>query len=80
MIDMTTGAVRFRLPQILKERGIKQADLADAMGVHKQTVSRLAGGVRQIDLETLAKLCDALDVQVGDLLVYVPDEKAGEQN
>jgi putative transcriptional regulator len=75
---MTPGAVRFRLPQILKERGIKQKDLAEKMGVHKQTVSRLAGGVRQIDLETLAKLCEALDLKIEDLLVYIPDEDEGK--
>jgi putative transcriptional regulator len=74
MFVMTTGAVRFRLPEILKERGLKQIDLAEKMGVHKQTVSRLTGGVRQIDLDTLAKLCEALEVQVGDLLKYEPDE------
>ncbi len=78
MLDMSPGAVRFRLPQILKERKLKQVELAEMMGVHKQTVSRLTGGVRQIDLETLAKLCDALGVQVGDLLKYEPDEEKGE--
>jgi putative transcriptional regulator len=71
---MTTGAVRFRLSEILKERGMKQKDLAEKMGVHEQTISRLIGGVRQIDLTTLAKLCDALGVSVEDLLRYVPEE------
>lgn len=76
MLDMTTGAVRFRLTEILKERNMKQKDLAEKMGTAEQTVSRWTIGIRMIDLETLAKLCYALDVQPGDLLVYDPE---GEQ-
>lgn len=70
---MTTGAVRFTLPEVMKARKIKQVELARRMGVHKQTVNRLVNGTRQLDLETLAKLCEALDVQPGDLLVYTPE-------
>lgn len=75
MLYMPQGAVRFRLNEILKERKLKQKDLAEKMGVAKQTVSRLTVGVRMIDLETLAKLCEALDVEVGELLDYVPDSE-----
>lgn len=78
MLNMSPGAVRWMLPKILKERKIKQVELAEVMGVHKQTVSRLAGGVRQIDLDTLARLCEALELGVGDLLVFVPEEE-GQQ-
>jgi putative transcriptional regulator len=64
--------VTFRLKDILEERKIRQYELADRMGIHKQTVSRLTVGVRMIDLGTLARLCDALDVEPGDLLVRAP--------
>lgn len=75
MLNTTPGAVRFRLSEILKSREMKQIDLAQKAGMHKQTVSRLVGGVRQIDLITIARLCDALNVGVEDLLEYIPDEK-----
>jgi len=76
MTDMT-GAVRLRLPEIMKERKLKQVELAEKMNVHRQTVNRLTGGVRQIDLDTLAKLCDALNLKPGDLLEYSPDTPDG---
>jgi len=73
MTDMT-GAVRFRLPEIMKAKNMRQNELARKMGVHKQTVNRLvSGGVHQIDLETLAKLCDALSIRPEDLLEYSPE-------
>lgn len=75
MFDTMTGAVHFRLPELMKERKIKQVELARRMGVHKQTVNRLAGGARQIDLDTLARLCDALGVEPQDILVYTPGDK-----
>ena len=52
---MKTRAVRFRLADILEERKMKQVDLATKMGTHRQTVNRLVGNVRQIDLETSCK-------------------------
>lgn len=66
--DMRQGAVRWKLPQILENRGLKQIQLAERTGLHKQTISRLCGDIKQIDLETLDKLCDALDIEPGDLL------------
>lgn len=77
---MTTGAIRFTLPEVMRERKIKQVELARKMGVHKQTVNRLVNGTRQLDLETLAKLCEALGVQPGDLLVYTPESESLADN
>ena len=75
---MKTRAVRFRLADILEERKIKQVDLAKKMGTHRVTISRLVGGVRQIDLATLERLCDALDLQPGDFFDYDPQDKESQ--
>jgi len=75
---MKTRAVRFRLADILEERKMKQVDLATKMGTHRQTVNRLVGNVRQIDLETLERLCDALNLTPGDFFDYDPTKKASQ--
>lgn len=48
--------------------------LAERAGVPKDFVYRLdAGQARHIDLEALARLCDALQCDMQDILVWEPD-------
>ncbi len=75
MLNPMPGAVRLRLSEILKERGMKQMDLAVKTGLSENTISDLVSSVRQVRLDTIAKICDALDVQPGDLLEYTPEKK-----
>lgn len=76
MLDNMTGAVRIRLSEILKERNMRQIELAKRTGLSENAISDLtANAVRQIRLDTLAKICDALDIQLSDLLDYTPDRE-----
>ncbi len=75
MLNTMPGAVRFRLSDILKERGMKQVDLATKAGLSENAISKMTGYGRMVRLDTLAKICDVLDVQPGDLLEYVPEKK-----
>ncbi|WP_179378064.1 helix-turn-helix domain-containing protein [Jannaschia marina] len=52
----------------------KGRDLAAEIGITEQNLSLLKSGkVKGIRFETLARLCDALDCQPGDLLEAVDD-------
>ena len=62
-----------RLAEARRENGMTQAQLAEASGVHRVTISRLESGKVSANVETLGKLAKALGVQVGDLV----DKKAG---
>ena len=60
--------VRIRLDRILFDRKIKQNVLAEQTGLSPNTISGLAtNGATMIRLSTLAKVCEALDIQPGDL-------------
>ncbi len=51
--------------------------LAEATGITYNHLRQImAGDAKALKLETLDKLCKALDCGVGDLLEYVPDEEA----
>ena len=57
-----------RLYELRKQRGLTQNDLADYVGVNKQTISQYERGVRRPDYETLERLCDYFNVSTDYML------------
>ncbi|MGG5373043.1 helix-turn-helix domain-containing protein [Enterococcus sp. AZ196] len=56
--------------EMVKKR-IKLNDLADAVGITPANLSRLKNGkVSAIRFSTLEKICEVLDCQPGDILIY----------
>jgi len=75
---MRTVAIRNRLSRVMGERRLKIQDVADRAGLAYTTVFALYHDkARRVDLATLDRLCRVLNVGVGDLFEYVPDESAG---
>ncbi|NBD31016.1 MAG: helix-turn-helix domain-containing protein [Alphaproteobacteria bacterium] len=63
-----------RLDVMMALRKTKGRDLAARIGTTEQNLSLLKSGkVKGIRFETLARLCEALDCQPGDLLEIAPD-------
>ena len=63
------------LPVLLAERRMKVADLIRMTGISKSTVHKIYNEqTSRIDFETMDKICEALDIGVGDLFTYVPNE------
>jgi putative transcriptional regulator len=59
-------------------RSISYRDIRDATSISQNALSDLAQGkTTRYYANTLIKLCEYFNCQVGDLLVYVPDEPAG---
>ena len=62
-----------RLDVVLAQRKMKSKDLAEAVGITVQNMSLLKSGkVKGVRFETLARICDVLDCQPGDLLEACP--------
>ena len=57
-----------RLYDLRKQRDLTQYELAQSIGVNKQTVSQYERGVRRPDLETLSILCDYFNVSADYIL------------
>ncbi len=64
-MDMTIGK---RIALLRKEKGLTQEDLANAMGVSPQAVSKWELGQTCPDISALPKLADLLEVTVDELL------------
>ncbi len=59
-----------RLEEIRKQRGIKQEELADAMGVSRQTISSLENGRYNPSVILAIKLARYFQMNVEDLFLY----------
>lgn len=67
------GRIHCRLDELLAERGMTLARLAELVGVTVVNLSVLKNDrARAIRFSTLTAVCDVLGCQVGDLLVVVP--------
>jgi putative transcriptional regulator len=70
--------IRFHLAAILKHKGWTPYRLSRETGLTVPTAYRLADPdlrFGRFTVDTLARLCAALDVQPGDLLSHVPAKK-----
>lgn len=63
------------LSEIMGRKRLKIADVVAGTGLAINTVSGLYHDkVKRVDLETLDKLCDFLEVGIGDILEHVKEE------
>ncbi|MEV4317234.1 XRE family transcriptional regulator [Actinocrispum sp. NPDC049592] len=67
-ISAALAEVGPRLKRIRTERGVTLAELADATGISKSTLSRLEGGQRKPSLELLLPIALAHQVPVDELV------------
>lgn len=51
-----------------KQKGLTQAQLAEALGVSDKTISRWETGKTMLDLSFYEPLCEILDIQISELL------------
>lgn len=64
-----------QLDVMLAKRKMRSKELAARIGITEPNLSLLKSGkVKGIRFETLARICEALNCQPGDLLEYRPDE------
>ena len=71
------GDIIFNIDVMLAKRKMSVTQLADKLGITIANVSILkTGKAKAIKVSTLAKLCEALNCQPGDILEYRPG--AGE--
>lgn len=57
-----------RLKELRKKRGLSQLQLAMALDMNQNSVSRYESGVREADYATLIRLADFFDVSIDYLL------------
>ena len=62
------------LDVMLARRKMKSRELAERIGISEVNVSLLkSGSIKGVRFETLARICEALQCQPGDILEFRPD-------
>ncbi len=69
-------AIQINVDVMLAKRKMSVTELSEKVGITMANISILKNGkAKAVKLDTLNKICRALDCQPGDILEYVPDEK-----
>ena len=69
------GVIIFNIDVMLAKRKMSVTELAEKVGITVANMSVLkTGKAKALKVSTLAKLCEALECQPGDILEYVPNE------
>jgi len=74
-MDTTRQTIGQNIRKYRQQRGVKQKDLAAALGVNSSAVSNWETGVNSIDIEALVRISSLLDVSL-DALYGVQKEDA----
>lgn len=68
-----------KLDVLLADRKVKSKELAAHVGITEANLSLLKQGkVKGVRFDTLEKICEYLECQPGDLLLYEPEEARRE--
>ena len=59
-----------RLKALRKEKGLSQEELAERSGLNRPYISGIEQGKRNVSLEVMEKLADALGVGIGELVDF----------
>ena len=72
---MEDNRIIFNIDVMLAKRKMSVTELSEKVGITLANISILKNGkAKALKVSTLAKLCDALDCQPGDILEFRRDE------
>ena len=66
-----------KLWKLLIDKKLKKTDLKSIALLSPNTLAKL-GKNEIVDMQSLLKICDALNCSLHDIIDYTPDAKAGE--
>ncbi len=67
-----------KLWKLMIDRKMKKKDLMAVTGLSRTTIAKM-GKDQNVSTEVLAKICSALNVDIGDIVEMIPDNQDGEK-
>ena len=72
--------IQCKLSRVMGEKRIKQSQLAQMTGIRPNTINDLYHEIAdRVSLEQLDMICEALDCDLGDILVRPNDKHKGQR-
>jgi transcriptional regulator with XRE-family HTH domain len=72
--------MKLRIKEIMEEKGVTSVSLAEAVGIHKVSVSNIINGKINPSAETLEKIAEALGVEMWELFASKEDVMKQNKN
>lgn len=73
---MDYGKLELRINELLKEKGISKNQICKDMDILRPNFNRYCkNDFQRLDAALLCKLCYYLDVEIGELINYLPPEQ-----
>ena len=70
------GTIHINLDNLLKDKSLSKNNLSHRAEMDRSQINRYCNNtVTRLDTDVLARLCNALNCQIGDLLEFVPPEQ-----
>lgn len=67
--------IKSRLKILLTEKGLTQRKLSELTGVRPATITGIVNNsIKQIPVDSVSKICKALNCDIGDLFYYEPEQ------
>lgn len=68
--------IKLKVPELMNKKGLSITDLMRQANIAYTTAHRISKGkADSISFEVLNSLCEVFNVQVKDILEYIPDKK-----
>jgi putative transcriptional regulator len=68
--------IKLKVPELMDKKGLSITDLMRQANIAYTTAHRISKGkADSISFEVLNSLCKVFDIQVKDILEYIPDKK-----
>jgi putative transcriptional regulator len=68
--------IKLKVPELMTKKGLSITDLMRQANIAYTTAHRISKGkADSISFEVLNSLCEVFNVQVKDILEYIPDQK-----
>lgn len=67
------GTIKIKLDRLIQESGISKNKLSHRAEMQRTQINRYCNNtITRLDVDVLARLCNVLDCEIGDLLEYIP--------
>ncbi len=70
------GTIRIKLDELIKKTGISKNMLSHRAEMQRTQINHYCNNtITRLDTDVLARLCTALNCEIGDLLEFIPPSK-----